>query len=213
MKSIQVVFTSTIFVLGCSLNHGSLDSLDEEQTTSTEVVEDIPQETDEAIGNNAQSINQESSPCGFAPTPIASVFYSDNTALVEIFIFAKAAVGQGTLVDTIQFDRNINNAEIELFLLEFNQTATIPIGQLAPNGCDELGRFRQCQLNLEPQDFNVIAVSTNTNGESVSLVNTDYCGNSPGFEFEDIDGQVDVNSMASILSALDYPDYRQLLAP
>jgi len=150
--------------------------------------------------DSAPDTDQPSSTGSSLVIPIPEEFYSDTTVMVEILVFNKADVNKSVMVDQLQIDRDTINENTELLLLQIDREATLPIGIVASDGFTELGEFRQCEGDLEVQNFNYILRSTDSSGETVSIVNTDFCGSVPSFDFDDIDGQVDVLLIISLIS-------------
>ena len=155
--------------------------------------------------DNATDTSQPSSTASFVPIPISEVFFSDATVLVEVLVFDKVDFGQSVLVDQLQIEPNTIEENTELALLQITRDATVPIGIIASDGFTELGEFRQCEGELEVQEFNFVARSTDGSGTSISVVNSDFCGSVPGFNFDDIDGEVDINPITALIFSARNP--------
>lgn len=149
--------------------------------------------------DNTTEASQPSSTGSFLPIPISEEFFSDSTVMVEVLVFDKVEFGQSALVDQLQIERNTIDENTELALLQINRDATRPNGIVASDGITELSEFRQCEGELEVQEFNFVARSTDGSGANISIVNTDFCGSVPGFNFDDIDGQVDINQITTLI--------------
>ena len=165
-----------------------------------------------SASDNTTGTSQSPSTGSFLPIPISEVFFSDTTVMVELLVFSKPAIDQSTLVEQIQIDTNSISEDTMFTLLGFND-ANLHLGIVAPDGINLLGQFRPCEgeLELEFQIFNLVAVSTDNFGETVTLVNTDVCGEIPGFDFQDIDGDLDSGLFATLLFLIGNPLYQQIL--
>ena len=145
------------------------------------------------------------------PEPLGDTFFTDTTVMVELLVFRKSIDGPSVLLEQIQLNATDISEDIELALTGISREATVPLGTVASDGVTLLGQFRSCEGESEPQDFNLITRSTDSSGEFVSIVNTDFCGSVPNFTFADIDGEIGVGIFGSLLLSLENPLYQELI--
>lgn len=125
----------------------------------------------------------------------------DTTVLVEILVFEKPIDNQSSaLVNQVQVSSiNFNDVNVGPSLLDLESQATRHLGAPNPDGLSFRDEFRACMGDLEKQEFNYIVRSTDSSGSVVNFVNTDICGFVPNFEFGEIDGQVPILQITSLI--------------
>ena len=119
--------------------------------------------------------------------------------LLELFVFRKNEGCKSTLIERHQLDRStlieisdsknrvdanpisvlstMSNEATEYIVSLENDTAAANVFHICPEGFDTFN------------EFNYIARTTDESGVAVTLINGDACGDIPGFQFADIDGQ------------------------
>jgi len=203
MKYFYIAIMFGMVITACSDTDSSLDV--QNQFTADEQSAADNQNPDTAIDE------QISSTGSFIPEPLGDTFFTDTTVMVELLIYRKSIDGPSMLLEQTQLNVPDIGEDIELALTSISREATVPLGTVASDGVTLLEEFRSCEGELEPQDFNLIARSTDSSGEFVSIVNTDFCGSVPNFTFADINGEIGVGVFGSLLFLLENPLYQELI--